>query len=106
MKINEQILQATEISKSIVMKGDFKKSMKIVGKYPVLAQYIKLNDVMYDWFGVVFNNTKNQEWLDMREDFTNDFLNNMIVFSQTEDIKGITKMVQQLKNEMSKLFGK
>jgi len=106
MTTNEQILQATEISKSIVMKGDFQKSMKIVGKYPVLAQYIKLNDVMYDWFGVVYKNTKNQEWLDMREDFTKNFLNNMIVFSQTKDLKGITNMVQELKNEMSKLFGK
>ena len=60
MNTTEQILQATEISESIKLCDDLEKSLKIIGKYPPLVQYIKLGNIFFNWFDWIYKETKDE----------------------------------------------
>lgn len=101
-----EIIKSTEISKSIKLDSDFNKSMKIIGRYPVLVQFIKLSDVMYDWFDHMYSKTNDKEFLTMRDGFTQSIVHNLNVYVQTGSENGLYPLVQELKDSLSQMFSK
>ena len=102
----QNLLKSVDVAGKIKLTGSFQQSMKQLDKYPVLVQYIKLSDMMYDWFGSVYSNTKDPEFITMKNGFTTDTINNFDVYVQTGNIKGIGEMLKVLKHSMSKIFVK
>jgi hypothetical protein len=102
----QNLLKSVDVAGKIKLTGSFQQSMKQLDKYPVLVQYIKLSDMMYDWFDSVYSNTKDPEFITMKNGFTTDTINNFDVYVQTDNIKGIGEMLKVLKHSMSKIFVK
>ena len=103
---NNEIVKATQQASKIKLHTNFNKSMEIIGKYPVLVQYIKLCDILSDWYENMINKTNDKELKEMRVDFVNESVNNIIIFSNTGDDNGLKPLVNDLKNVLSKMFKK
>lgn len=100
------LLNSVKVSEKIKLAGTFKESMKQLEKYPVLVQYVKLSDVMYDWFDSMYSNTKDSKFIYMKQGFVKDTVNNFDIYVETGDINGIGQMVKELKSTMVQLFSK
>ncbi len=103
---NQEILKATEQSNKIKLHTDFNKSMDIIGKYPVLVQYIKLSDILFDWFDSMISKTKDGEIKRMKEKFTDETVMNLLIYSKNGDSNGLKPLVKDLKDSLSNMFGK
>lgn len=101
-----EIIKSTEISQSITLDSDFNKSMNIISRYPVLVQFIKLSDIMYDWFGDMYSKTNDKEFLSMRDGFTQSIVHNLNVYVETGSEIGLYPMVQELKDSLTQMFNK
>ena len=101
-----EILKSTEISNSIKLDSDFNKSMRIIGRYSVLVQFIKLSDVMYDWFDDMYSKTNDDEFLTMKDGFVKSIVHNLNVYVETGSEIGLYPLVQDLKESMSQMFVK
>jgi len=102
----QNLLKSVDVADEIKLTGSFQQSMKQLDKYSVLVQYIKLSNIMYDWFDSVYSNTKDPEFITMKNGFTTDTMNNFDIYVQTGNIKGIGEMLKVLKNSMSEIFVK
>ena len=101
-----EILKSTEISNSIKLDSDFNKSMTIIGRYSVLVQFIKLSDIMYDWFDDMYSRTNDKEFLTMKDGFVQSCVHNLSVYVETGSEIGLYPLVQDLKESMSQMFSK
>lgn len=101
-----QVLKATEVSNKIKFVGDFKKDMKMLSKYSTLVQYIKLCDVMYDFHDSMYENTKDDEFLQMKSVFVGSCINNLKIFIDGGSESGLKQILEYLKSDMGKLFSK
>lgn len=108
MKLNpkQNLLNSVDVAGKIKLTGSFQQSMKQLDKYPVLVQYIKLSDIMYDWFDSMYSTTKDANFIVMKNGFTKDTINNFDIYIQSGNTKGVVELVDVLKNSMSKLFSK
>lgn len=102
----QNLLKSVDVAAKVKLTGSFQQSMKQLDKYPVLVQYIKLSDVMYDWFDSMYSKTKDAEFLKMKQGFTTDTINNFDIYVQTGNVYGVSQMVRELKSSLSKLFSK
>lgn len=108
MKLNpkQNLLKSVDVAGKIKLTGSFQQSMNQLEQYPVLVQYVKLSDIMYDWFDSMYSKTKDAEFLKMKQGFTTDTINNFDIYVKTGNNWGVSQMVRELKSSMSKLFSK
>ena len=103
----KEIIKATSISKKIKLVSDFDESVRMIGKYPVLVQYIKLSSITTDWMIDMSKKTNDKVFSDNLVSFTVDNLNNLQLYVENGDPSNqLRSLNQYMVQSLKKCFGK
>lgn len=101
---NIDILNAVEQSEKMKLSTDFKTTIEIISSYPLVVQYIKLNEITAQLFNRAYSLTKDEEMKENRDAVISESVSNLEIYAYDGNDNLLKPIVNGLKDNLSRIF--